>query len=129
MEQTSQIVRKENGSLDADAYKHLVGNIDLNGFSIEVIITDARMAYGRLDFCVTPKSGSGSKWVSASRVALTGGRTIPTTLLGKATTTEPSFRAEVARRKALRINEEAQGVFTKQRSILDLLIKKEESNE
>ena len=39
------------------ANKNLVGNIVIDGLTVEVVVVDARLVYGRLDFSVTPKSG------------------------------------------------------------------------
>jgi hypothetical protein len=133
MNKTADIIRKGNGSLDADAYKNLVGHIDIDGLTIEVIVMDARLAYGRLDFSVTPKSGNGTKWVSALKVMLTGDRTLLTPLSGETRTTATTglgFRGEVARRKALQMKKDAEQAFVTNKSILDLLItQKEETNE
>ncbi len=133
MNKTADIIRKGNGSLDADAYKNLVGHIDIDGLTIEVIVMDARLAYGRLDFSVTPKSGNGTKWVSALKVALTGDRTLLTPMSGETRTTATTglgFRGEVARRKALQMKKDAEQAFVNNKSILDLLItQKEETNE
>lgn len=133
MNKTADIIRKGNGSLDADAYKNLVGHIDIDGLTIEVIVMDARLAYGRLDFSVTPKSGNGTKWVSALKVMLTGDRTLLTPLSGETRTTATTglgFRGEVARRKALQMKKDAEQAFVNNKSILDLLItQKEETNE
>jgi hypothetical protein len=133
MNKTADIIRKGNGSLDADAYKNLVGHIDIDGLTIEVIVMDARLAYGRLDFSVTPKSGNGTKWVSALKVMLTGDRTLLTPLSGETRTTATTglgFRGEVARRKALQMKTDAEQAFVTNKSILDLLItQKEETNE
>jgi hypothetical protein len=133
MNKTADIIRKGNGSLDADAYKNLVGHIDIDGLTIEVVVMDARLAYGRLDFSVTPKSGNGTKWVSALKVTLTGDRTLLTPMSGEARTTATTglgFRGEVARRKALQMKKDAEQAFVNNKSILDLLItQKEETNE
>ena len=133
MNKTADIIRKGNGSLDADAYKNLVGHIDIDGLTIEVIVMDARLAYGRLDFSVTPKSGNGTKWVSALKVMLTGDRTLLTPLSGETRTTATTglgFRGEVARRKALQMKKDAEQAFVTNKSILDLLItQKEGTNE
>lgn len=133
MNQTANIILKENGSLDADAYKNLVGNIIIDGLTIEVVVMDARLIYGRLDFSVTPKSGNGTKWVSAAKVMLTGDRTLLTALSGEQRTTATNglgFRGEVARRKALQMKKDAETAFVTNKSVLDLLItQKEETNE
>ena len=60
MNQIADIILKSNGSLDADTYKNLVGNTVIGGLTVEVIVVDARLVYGRLDFSVTPKSGNGT---------------------------------------------------------------------
>ena len=133
METTKQIICKENGSLDVDAYKNLVGNMDIGGFIVDVVVVDARLSYGRLDFCIAPKSGNGTQWVSAVKVSLTGDRTFLTTASRKKRTTVTSalkFREVVARQKAKHMNSDAEVAFVNHKSILDLLIKeKEENNE
>jgi hypothetical protein len=37
----------------------------LNGLSIAVTVTDARNAFGRIDYQITPVSGNGSAWIEA----------------------------------------------------------------
>lgn len=37
---------------------------------VNVRIEDIRTTFGRVDYCVTPDSGSGSAWVTADRVTL-----------------------------------------------------------
>lgn len=131
MNQIAKIILKSNGSLDANAYKNLVGNIVIDGFTVEVVVIDARMAYGRLDFNVTPKSGNGTKWAPAVKVMLTGDRTLLTTLSGEHRTTATTvlgFRGEVARRKALQMKKDAEQAFVTNKSILDLLITQKEEN-
>lgn len=133
MNQIADIILKSNGSLDADTYKNLVGNIVIDGLTVQVVVMDARLVYGRLDFSVTPKSGNGTKWVSALKVMLTGDRTLLTTLSGEHRTTATTglgFRGEVARRKALQLKKDAEQAFVTNKSVLDLLItQKEETNE
>ena len=40
------------------------------GLSVEVVITDCREVYGRIDYAVSPVAGSGNVWVQSSRVRL-----------------------------------------------------------
>ena len=64
------IVRKANGAVDTDAYKGLEGRIVVSGMTISVKVTDARQCYGRLDFCVEPLHGEGSRWMEHRKVEL-----------------------------------------------------------
>lgn len=68
---TNTIVRKANGAVDTDAYKGLEGNISVLGMTISVRVTDARQCYGRLDLCVEPLHGEGSRWLEYRKVELT----------------------------------------------------------
>lgn len=68
---TNTIVRKANGAVDTDAYKGLEGNISVLGMTISVRVTDARQCYGRLDLCVEPLHGEGSRWLEHRKVELT----------------------------------------------------------
>lgn len=67
---TNTIVRKANGAVDTDAYKGLEGNISVLGMTISVRVTDARQCYGRLDLCVEPLHGEGSRWLEYRKVEL-----------------------------------------------------------
>lgn len=67
---TTTIVRKANGAVDVDAYKGLEGIIGVQGMNIIVKVTDARQCYGRLDLCVEPIHGDGSRWVEYRKVEL-----------------------------------------------------------
>ncbi len=64
------IVRKANGAVDTDAYKGLRGSISVQGMTIFVKVTDARQCYGRLDLCVEPLHGNGSRWMEHRKVEL-----------------------------------------------------------
>ena len=64
------IVRKANGAVDTDAYKGLEGSISVQGMTISVKVTDARQCYGRLDLCVEPLHGKGSRWMEHRKVEL-----------------------------------------------------------
>ena len=64
------VLKQKNGSIDYEAYKGLEGVIDANGMSVNVVITDARVCYGRFDLCVEPKSGHGFRWVDHRNVQL-----------------------------------------------------------
>lgn len=83
---TDTILRQPNGSIDYEAYKGMEGTVDINGMSVNVVVTDARVCYGRLDLCVEPKSGVGFRWIDYKNVSLTE--------TPKPTTSTPSF-AEV----------------------------------
>jgi len=130
---TTKVIRTEDGSLDVEAYKNIVGIISLDGLDVAVTIVSARLAYGRLDFSITPKFGEGSKWVSSSRVRFTNSLPSPSGAKGKSrdVVSAPSFREEVARRRALHLKNDAERKFLEIKSSLDTLItnKKEESNE
>lgn len=66
----TDILKQKNGSIDYDAYKGLEGTVDVNGMSVDVVITDARTCYGRFDLCVEPKSGHGFRWIDHRNVEL-----------------------------------------------------------
>jgi hypothetical protein len=66
----TSIVRKANGAVDTDAYKGLEGSIGVMGLTIIVRVTDARQCYGRLDLCVEPLHGEGSRWMEHRKVEL-----------------------------------------------------------
>ena len=63
-------IKKENGSIDADAYKGLSGLVDVNGMKVSVTVTDTRVCYGRFDLCVVPKEGNGYRWIDYKNVEL-----------------------------------------------------------
>lgn len=132
-DEATKVIRTEDGSLDVEAYKNKQGIISLDGLDVAVTIVSARLAYGRLDFSITPKSGEGKKWVSSSRMRFTDDRPSPSGVKAKSRDgiTAPSFRQEVARRKALHLKNDAERKFSEVKSTLDILItnKKEESNE
>jgi hypothetical protein len=44
------------------------GGLDIDGLKVNIEVTDIRIAYGHLQFEVTPLCGSGKKWVAAERV-------------------------------------------------------------
>jgi len=56
-------IKKENGSIDTDAYKGMSGLVDVNGMKVSVTVTDTRVCYGRFDLCVVPKEGNGQRWI------------------------------------------------------------------
>lgn len=87
------IVRKANGTVDTDAYKGLEGSISVQGMTILVRVTDARQCYGRLDLCVEPLHGTGSRWMEYRKVELTDAPK-PTV----ATTTVATVREQIAQR-------------------------------
>lgn len=66
----TEIIRQVNGAIDYSAYKGLEATIDVNGMSVDVLVTDARVAYGRFDLCVEPKSGVGFRWIDYRNVSL-----------------------------------------------------------
>lgn len=57
-------------SLDLDEYANRVGSIDLDGLTIGVVVKQARVRFGHLDLLVTPREGSGERWIESRRVAL-----------------------------------------------------------
>lgn len=63
-------LKKQNGSIDTDAYKGLSGVVDVNGMKVSVTVTDARVCYGRFDLCVEPKQGRGFRWIDYRNVEL-----------------------------------------------------------
>jgi len=67
---TTNIVRKPNGTVDFDAYKGLEGSIGLTGMTFTIKVIDARQSFGRLDLCVEPLNGEGSRWMESRKVEL-----------------------------------------------------------
>ena len=45
-----------------------VGRVDLEGLKVQVMVVDARMSYGQMQYQIQPVSGAGAKWVMADRV-------------------------------------------------------------
>lgn len=66
----TEVKRKPDGKPDYDAYVGLDGEITENGLTVEVRVIGARSRYGHLDLNVTPKSGSGSRWVERKNINL-----------------------------------------------------------
>lgn len=89
----SELLRKENGSVDANAYKGLRAMYDVNGMKVFVRITDTRQAYGRFDVCVEPASGVGYRWIDIRNIELLDEPK-------PSTTTTPTVMELVARAKA-----------------------------
>jgi hypothetical protein len=116
-------------SVDDRAYCQKEGTISIDGLTIDVVVTDTRRAYGRLDLCVTPKSGEGSKWVYSKSVDLTTKE--PKAVKPAVKEAKPkentTFRQEVARRKMEAMNSEAEEAFRNIKSFMDIVIKKEET--
>jgi len=125
----TEVIRTSDGSLDVDAYKNKDGIICLDGLDVAVTIVSARLAYGRLDFSITPKFGEGKKWVSSSRVKFTD-RIQPSLSQARKSREQvvdaPSFRDEVAKRKALHLENDAERKFSEVKSKLDILLTKKE---
>ena len=46
------------------------GLYSVGTLKIQVIIKDARLAYGRTDVLIVPVSGSGEQWIESSRVII-----------------------------------------------------------
>lgn len=90
----TSIVRKANGAVDTDAYKGLEGSIGVMGLTITVRVTDARQCYGRLDLCVEPLHGEGSRWMEYRKVELKS-EPKPTEV---ATTSVITVREQIAQR-------------------------------
>jgi hypothetical protein len=67
---TTNIVRKPSGVIDFDAYKGLEGSIGITGMTFTVKVIDARQSFGRLDLCVEPLHGEGSRWMEYRKVEL-----------------------------------------------------------
>jgi hypothetical protein len=56
-------------SRDLSAFRGRPGRIDdLDGLTVEVTITDARIRFGHLDLLVTPRSGRGQRWFESRRI-------------------------------------------------------------
>lgn len=126
----ASIIRTATGSLDTESYKNITGTITLDGLTVDVKVIDARVAYGRLDFSVEPLSGSGSRWVSSSKVKLAC-EPVPSTaeVLPKKSKEKkvPMFREEVSRRKAENSKSDADETLAHIKSFMDTIIKKEEN--
>ena len=91
---TTNIVRKPSGVIDFDAYKGLEGSIGLTGMTFTVKVIDARQSFGRLDLCVEPLHGEGSRWMEYRKVEL---KSKP--VRSEITTTEvTTVRGQVAQR-------------------------------
>lgn len=60
------IPRSEYNELDS--YKNQTATINVDNLCIGVVIKDARMRFGHLDFLVTPILGTGEKWMEHHRV-------------------------------------------------------------
>ena len=91
---TTTIVRKANGAVDFDAYKGLEGSLVVTGMTITVKVIDASQSYGRLDLCVEPICGEGSRWVEYRKVELKS-EPVPTEV---ATTPAITIREQIAQR-------------------------------
>jgi hypothetical protein len=46
------------------------GILDMGAIKINIKIIDARSSFGRIDFYISPESGSGAQWVSKERVTV-----------------------------------------------------------
>ena len=91
---TTKIVRKPSGVIDFDAYKGLEGSIGITGMTFTVKVIDARQSFGRLDLCVEPLYGEGSRWMEYRKVEL---KSEP--VRSKITTTEvTTVREQIAER-------------------------------
>ena len=91
---TTKIVRKPSGVIDFDAYKGLEGSIGITGMTFTVKVIDARQSFGRLDLCVEPLHGEGSRWMEYRKVEL---KSEP--VRSKITTTEvTTVREQIAER-------------------------------
>lgn len=44
------------------------GTYSVNSLKIDVVVLDAKQVYGRVDFLIEPKAGSGRIWVASSSV-------------------------------------------------------------
>jgi hypothetical protein len=101
---TIGIIKTSDGSLNVEAYIGIQGRITVDGLDIDVAVTDARVAYGRLDLRVKPVSGEGFRWVSAGKFVPTSETTSSVTATVLPFTTRRDkpllFGEEVARRKA-----------------------------
>jgi hypothetical protein len=55
---------------DLAGYLGRTGLLSVDSMQVDVTILDARHAYGRLDYQITPRCGSGVKWVHSESVVL-----------------------------------------------------------
>lgn len=44
------------------------GKYNIDGFVVDVEVTDAKVVFGRTDYQIKPVCGSGSKWVESSSI-------------------------------------------------------------
>jgi hypothetical protein len=87
----NDLLKKPNGSIDTDAYKGLTGVVDVNGMKVSVIVTDARVCYGRFDLCVEPKQGRGFRWIDYRNVELSS-QPKPSSTSTEVISTTPTIR-------------------------------------
>ena len=78
---------------DLNAYIGKTGQVDLDGLTVQVKVTDARVRFGHTDLLLTPVAGTGSRWTCADRVRL---RTVRRA--GTARTTKTARTAKTGRR-------------------------------
>lgn len=55
---------------DLDSYRGRSGYLSIDGLGFAVLVTEARMRFGHLDFHISPAEGRGSKWVESHRIDL-----------------------------------------------------------
>ena len=66
----SQYKKTPDGKIDLDAYVGLDATIESNGLCIDAKIVSARMRYGHLDLQVTPKAGTGTRWIEYKNLTI-----------------------------------------------------------
>lgn len=68
---TYPVARTDDGKVNYNAYQDVEGFITHNDLEFPVVVTAARYRYGHLDLLVTPKGGTGTRWVQRSNLRLT----------------------------------------------------------
>lgn len=57
-------------SRDLQAYVGQTGRLALDGLTVQIKVTDARVRFGHVDLLLTPVAGDGTRWVQSDRVTL-----------------------------------------------------------
>lgn len=67
----SEFINAEKAkNIDLTEYHNRTGSITLDGLTVGITVTDARVRFGHLDLLVTPTAGSGQKWIESRRITL-----------------------------------------------------------
>lgn len=63
--------RKQSVLRTLQTYIGKQGEVELDGLTFEVVISDAKRVYGHDHVLVHPKKGEGEKWMRAANLSLT----------------------------------------------------------